>query len=235
MSIITVVYCLMALSLSMMQKYTDIDLNAAYSVAFESVGMSWAKYLVAFGALKGMTTVLLVGELSQGRFVMHVARAHLIPPWFAVVHPKTGTPIYATLMPSIAGAIIAFFSSLDVLASLLSVSTFFDFVMMAVALLVRRYYVSGVTPRANLFKLVLLLILIVVSSTGIAAYWAVSSPNNGGGWTWIGYAVTVPLWLLGTLGISVVLPQQRTPRSACSLAPVVIDCDQCVSHGIFGS
>ncbi|OAY74508.1 Cationic amino acid transporter 5 [Ananas comosus] len=60
MSIITAIYCLMALALSMMQKYTDIDPNAAYSVAFKSVGMKWAQYLVALGALKGMTTVLLV-------------------------------------------------------------------------------------------------------------------------------------------------------------------------------
>ncbi|THG09383.1 hypothetical protein TEA_013799 [Camellia sinensis var. sinensis] len=139
MSIITFVYCLMALSLSMMQKYTDIDPNAAYSVAFESVGMKWAKYLVALGALKGMTTVLLVGALGQGCYTTHIAQAHMIPPWFALVHPKTGTPINATLLITICSACIAFFSSLDVLASLLSVSTLFIFMMMAVALLVRRY------------------------------------------------------------------------------------------------
>ncbi|KAL8463700.1 hypothetical protein ACS0TY_034374 [Phlomoides rotata] len=56
MSMITVIYCLMALCLSTMVKYTDIDPNAAYSVAFQSMGMKWAKYLVAVGALKGMTT-----------------------------------------------------------------------------------------------------------------------------------------------------------------------------------
>ncbi|XP_043688496.1 cationic amino acid transporter 5-like isoform X2 [Telopea speciosissima] len=89
MSIITVIYCLMALSLSMMQKYTEIDTNAAYSVAFQSVGMKWAKYFVALGALKGMTTVLLVGALGQARYTTHIARAHMIPPWFALVHPKT--------------------------------------------------------------------------------------------------------------------------------------------------
>ena len=38
MSIITVIYCSMALSLAMMQKYTKIDPNAAYSVAFQTVG-----------------------------------------------------------------------------------------------------------------------------------------------------------------------------------------------------
>ncbi|KAK3013797.1 hypothetical protein RJ639_009011, partial [Escallonia herrerae] len=206
MSIITVIYCLMALALSMMQKYTSIDPNAAYSVAFENVGMKWAKYLVALGALKGMTTVLLVGALGQARYTTHIARAHMLPPWFALVHPKTGTPINATLFITVCSACIAFFSSLDVLASLLSISTLFIFMMMAVALLVRRYYVRGNTPRTNLWKLVIFLQIIIVSSMGTSAYWGLN-PNG-----WVGYTVTLPLWFLATLGISVFLPKQRTPK-----------------------
>ncbi|KAL4351496.1 hypothetical protein GQ457_06G024990 [Hibiscus cannabinus] len=206
MSIITVVYCLMALSLSMMQKYTDIDPNAAYSMAFQSVGMKWGKYLVALGALKGMTTVLLVGALGQARYTTHIARAHMIPPWFALVHPKTGTPINATLLMAILSGLIALFSSLDVLTSLLSVSTLFIFMMMAVALLVRRYYVREVTPTTNLLKLVIFILIIIASSMGTSAYWGLR-PNG-----WVGYIVTIPLWLLATIGLSVFLPQQRTPK-----------------------
>ncbi|KAL3833826.1 hypothetical protein ACJIZ3_008562 [Penstemon smallii] len=206
MSMITVIYCLMALSLTMMQKYTEIDTNAAYSVAFQSVGMKWAKYLVALGALKGMTTVLLVGALGQARYTTHIARAHMIPPWFALVHPKTGTPIYATLLITIPSAIIAFFSSLGVLASLLSVSTLFIFMMMAVALLVRRYYARGITTRTNLFKLVIFLLIIIASSIGTSICWGLN-PRG-----WVGYTITIPFWFLGTLGIAVLLPQERTPR-----------------------
>ncbi|XP_023739738.1 cationic amino acid transporter 5 [Lactuca sativa] len=206
MSIITIIYCLMALSLSMMQKYTDIDPNAAYSVAFEKVGMKWAKYLVALGALKGMTTVLLVGALGQARYITHIARAHMIPPWFALVHPKTKTPINATLLITICSGCIAFFSSLDVLASLLSISTLFVFMMMAVAIIVRRYYVKGVTPRSSLLKLVGFLVIIIGSSIGTSACWGLD-PSG-----WVGYTVTVPLWFLGTLGISLMLTQQRTPK-----------------------
>ncbi|XXG61611.1 hypothetical protein AAC387_Pa05g0180 [Persea americana] len=206
MSIITVIYCLMALSLSMMQSYTQIDVNAAYSIAFQSVGMRWAKYLVALGALKGMTTVLLVGALGQARYVTHIARAHMIPPLFALVHPKTGTPIYAGLLLTISSAFIALFSSLDVLASLLSISTLFIFMMMAVALLVRRYYVRGTTPRSNLLKLIIFLIVIVASSMATSAYWGLR-PHG-----WIGYTITVPLWFFGTMGISVFVPQQQKPK-----------------------
>lgn len=206
MSMITVIYCLMALSLAMMQKYSDLDRNAAYSVAFQSVGMKWAKYLVALGALKGMTTVLLVGALGQARYTTHIARSHMIPPFFALVHPKTGTPIYATLLITIPSSIVAFFSSLDVLSSLLSVSTLFIFMMMAVALLVRRYYVRGVTPRANLVKLVGFLLLIIASSMGTSAYWGLRPEG------WVGYAVTIPVWFGATAGIAVMLPQERKPE-----------------------
>lgn len=78
--------------------------------------------------------------------------------------------------------------------------------MMAVALLVRRYYVRGITPRTNLLKLTFFLLVIIVSSVGTSAYWGLD-PNG-----WFGYTVTVPLWFLATLAISVLLPQERTPK-----------------------
>lgn len=206
MSCITIIYCLMALSLSLMQPYTMIDPNAAYSIAFQKVGLKWAKPLVALGALKGMTTVLLVGSLGQARYVTHIARAHMIPSFLALVHPKTGTPIYATLFTTILSASFAFFSSLDALSSLLSISTLFIFMVMAVALLIRRYYVKGVTSERNQRTLISLLLTIIAASMGSAAYWSLNPKG------WLGYTITVPIWFLATMGIAITLPQERTPK-----------------------
>ncbi|KAF6142850.1 hypothetical protein GIB67_002714 [Kingdonia uniflora] len=205
MTMITLVYCLMALSLSTMQKYSEMDVNAAFSVAFQSVGMKWAKYIVAVGAIKGMTTGLMVGALGQGRYTTQIARSHMIPPWFALVHPKTGTPVNATLLVTITSACVAFFSSLDVLSSVSSFSTLFIFMLMAVALLVRRYYVKDITSRSHLYKLLFLMATIICSSIGTTVYYNLS---HGG---WIGHAITLPIWFLGTLGIAF-LPQQRVPK-----------------------
>nr|CAB3475808.1 unnamed protein product [Digitaria exilis] len=207
MSVITAIYCVMALVLSMMQPYTAIDRSAAYSVAFANVGMHWAQYVVALGALKGMTTVLLVGALGQARYTTHIARSHIIPPVFALVHPRTGTPVHATALIATASACIALFSSLDVLSSLLSVSTLFIFMMMATALLVRRYYVRGVTTRAHARRFAAMLALVIASSIGIAAYWGMTE-----GKTWQGYAVLVPVWVAATLGIQVLVPAARAPK-----------------------
>ncbi|OEL12940.1 Cationic amino acid transporter 5 [Dichanthelium oligosanthes] len=206
MSAITVIYCVMALVLSMMQPYTAIDRSAAFSAAFGSVGMRWAQYVVALGALKGMTTVLLVGVLGKARYTTHIARSHIIPPVFALVHPRTGTPVHATALVAVASACIALFSSLKVLSSLLSVSTLFIFMMMATALLVRRYYVRGVTTRTHALRLTALLLLIIGSSIGIAVCWA-TSPGR-----WQGYVVLVPAWAAGTLGIQLLVPAARAPK-----------------------
>ncbi|KAK3426877.1 cationic amino acid transporter 8, vacuolar [Eucalyptus grandis] len=205
MIVITVVYCLMALALTTMQKYTEIDRNAAYSVAFSRIGMKWAKYVVSICALKGMTTSLLVGALGQARYMTQIARSHMIPPWFSLVHPKTGTPINATLLITVLSAVAAFFSSLDVLSSVLSLSTLFIFMLMSIALLVRRYYVKGETPKSDLGKFLVCLFVIVASCIGGTAVWA----SNSGGW--IGYVVAVVFWFLGTIGMQL-LPQWRAPQ-----------------------
>ncbi|KAG5000060.1 Cationic amino acid transporter 1 [Glycine soja] len=205
MVITTLAYCLLAVTLCLMQNYTDIDKDAPYSVAFSAVGMDWAKYIVAFGALKGMTTVLLVSAVGQARYLTHIARTHMMPPWFAHVDERTGTPMNATISMLAATAVIAFFTDLRILSNLLSISTLFIFMLVALALLVRRYYSSGLTTKENQVKLIVCLMLILGSSCAISAYWASSDG-------WVGYAVSVPLWILGTGGLWLFVPQAKQPK-----------------------
>ncbi|KAF8028294.1 hypothetical protein BT93_E1026 [Corymbia citriodora subsp. variegata] len=206
MVVTTIAYCLMVITLCLMQPYTQIDKDAPFSVAFQAVGMDWAKYIVAFGALKGMTTVLLVGAVGQARYLTHIARTHMMPPWFANVNEKTGTPVNATVVMLAATAVIAFFTKLEILSNLLSISTLFIFMLVAVALLVRRYYVSGVTTPADRNKLIVCILLIIGSSIAMATYWGLSEHG------WVGYVITVPIWFLATVALRVFVPQARAPK-----------------------
>lgn len=206
MSITTLAYCVMAVTLCLMQPYDQINRDAPFSVAFQAVGMDWAKYIVAFGALKGMTTVLLVSAVGQARYLTHMARTHMMPPWFAHVDSRTGTPINATVVMLVATAVVAFFTDLGILAELLSISTLFIFMLVSLALLVRRYYVSGQTSSADRAKLAGFLLLILASSVATAVYWAATDKG------WVAYVVTVPAWLLATVGLWWWVPQARQPR-----------------------
>ncbi|XP_058761113.1 cationic amino acid transporter 8, vacuolar-like [Vicia villosa] len=206
MSMITVIYCLMAWALVSMVKYTEIDAEAAYSVAFVQIGMNWGKYLVSICALKGMTTSLLVGSMGQARYTTQIARSHMIPPFFALVHPKTGTPVNATLLTTLSSCVVALFTSLDVLSSVFSVSTLFIFMLMAIALLVRRYYVREATDGKSDFWKVLLCLFVVIGSCIVGTvFW------NSGLFGWIGYTVAACVWFLATLVMSL-LPKKRQPK-----------------------
>lgn len=189
MAMVTIIYCLMALTLCLMQKYTDVDPNAPFSFAFRSIGWNWAQYLIALGALKGMTTVLLVGTVSQARYVTHIARTHMISPWFAHINKRTGTPVRATIMSLALTSAVALFTSLSILSNLLSISTLMIFMLVAVALLVRRHYIPGVTSMKHQWLLIFLTLTIVGSSIGIATYWALSDG-------WVGHVSDEPLHLL---------------------------------------
>ncbi|TKV92333.1 hypothetical protein SEVIR_9G156900v4 [Setaria viridis] len=206
MTLTTALYCVLAVTLCLMQPYGAIDKDAPFSVAFADRGMDWAKYIVAFGALKGMTTVLLVGAVGQARYLTHIARTHMMPPWLAQVHPRTGTPVNATVAMLAATAVIAFFTDLNILSSLLSISTLFIFTLVAVALLVRRYYVSGETTVADRNKLAACIAAILATSAATAGCWGVDVKG------WVPYAVTVPAWLASTACLWAFVPQARAPK-----------------------
>lgn len=206
MFVVITVYCLMATVLAFMLPYTQVDPDAPFTLAFQHVGLRWAKYVVAVVALKGMTTVLLANIIGQARYFTHIGRTHLAPPMLAVINKKTGTPVNATMVMTLLNCIIALFTSLDVLSNLLSISTLFIFSLVSAALLVRRYYMPGETSDADRKKLIVFLVLIIASSVGSSACWAMD--NNG----WIGYTVTVPIWFLSTLGLRVMVKQARKPK-----------------------
>ncbi|CAK9313908.1 unnamed protein product [Citrullus colocynthis] len=205
MVITTFAYCILAITLCLMQPYQQVDADAPFSMAFEAVGWGWAKYIVAAGAIKGMTTVLLVNSVGQARYLTHIARTHMVSPWFAKVDERTGTPVNATGSMLIATAIIAFFTTMEILSNLLSIATLFIFMLVAIGLIVRRYYNSSETTTSDRNKLIICLVLIIGSSIATATYWAT---RDG----WVGFAVTIPTWFLSTLALSLGVPQAKKPR-----------------------
>ncbi|KAJ0657960.1 putative cationic amino acid transporter [Helianthus annuus] len=206
MLIVITTYSLLAAAVCLMQPYNEIDVDAPFTIAFEAVGMNWAKLLVGIGALKGMTTVLLAIIIAESRYFTHIARTHMALPILAVVHKKLGTPVNAAVIMTATNCVVAFFTSLDVLASLLSISTLFIFSLVAIGLLVRRYYSTGVTSDKDRNKLIIFLVLIVCSATGMALLWA------WGVNSWLVYLFVVGIWFSATLGIRLKVKQARRPK-----------------------
>jgi basic amino acid/polyamine antiporter, APA family len=135
----TVLYIAVAAIITGMVPYDKINIDAPVSNAFAQVGLPWAQLLISFGALAGITSVLLVMMLSQPRIFLAMARDGLVPPSiFGAVHEKFRTPWKSTILTGIFVAILGGFLPLRILAELVNIGTLFAFVIVCAAVLIMR-------------------------------------------------------------------------------------------------
>lgn len=137
--ICTVLYMAVGAVLTGMVPYNQIDINAPVSNAFKQVGLTWAQFLISFGALAGITSVVLVNLLSQARILLAMARDGLLPQgFFGAIHHRFRTPYKGTILTGIFVSALAAVLPLRVLAGLVNIGTLFAFVIVCSAVLIMR-------------------------------------------------------------------------------------------------
>ncbi len=135
----TILYITVATVLTGMVPYNKINRDAPVSDAFAQVGLPWAQFLIAVGAITGITSVLLVMMLSQPRVLLAMARDGLVPPsFFGAIHEKFKTPWKSTILTGIFVATLAALLPLNVLAELVNIGTLLAFLMVCAAVLIMR-------------------------------------------------------------------------------------------------
>jgi basic amino acid/polyamine antiporter, APA family len=138
--ICTVLYVAVTAILTGMVPYTEIDVHAPIAAAFRSKNLTFASALITIGILAGITSVLLVGMLSQPRILLAMSRDGMLPPSvFAAVHPRFKTPWKSTIIVGLVVALGGALAPLGFLADLVSVGTLFAFVIVCAAVWLLRY------------------------------------------------------------------------------------------------
>src|SRR5438552_14742109 len=129
-----------------MMSSSEINIDAPVVEAFKRAGLTWMQYLVAAGAMTGITSVLLVMMLAQQRVMLALGRGGLVPnSFFGAVHPKWRTPWKSTILTGLFVASMAGFIPLSILAEMTSIGTLFAFVIVCGAVMVMR----RTNPNAN--------------------------------------------------------------------------------------
>ena len=140
LAICTVLYILMALVMTGIAHYTELNVPHPVFVAIEKAGPSlkWLTYFINIGAIAGLASVVLVMLMGQPRIFYSMSRDGLLPPVFGRVHPKFRTPHVSTIVTGVVAALIAGLFPIGLLGELVSIGTLLAFVIVCGGILVLR-------------------------------------------------------------------------------------------------
>jgi len=141
LAVCTVLYILMALVMTGIAHYTELNVPHPVFVAIEKAGpnLKWLTYFINIGAIAGLASVVLVMLMGQPRIFYSMSRDGLLPPLFGRVHPKYRTPHIATIVTGIVALLIAGLFPIGLLGELVSIGTLLAFVIVCGGILVLRH------------------------------------------------------------------------------------------------
>lgn len=137
--ICTILYVVVAAIMTGIVPHMDFKgVDHPVSLALQVAGEDWVAGFVDLAAILGMSTVMLVMAYGQTRILFAMSRDGLMPARLSKVHPKYGTPFFATWLVGIIFGLIAAVVPLTVLAELVNIGTLAAFTLVSVAVIVLR-------------------------------------------------------------------------------------------------
>ncbi len=104
LAICTVLYILMSSVMTGLVPFKQLNDAAPVAVALEShPQLTWLSAWVIWGALFGLTSVIITMIIPQARIWLTMSHDGLLPKFFGSVHPKFRTPHIATLITGMLG------------------------------------------------------------------------------------------------------------------------------------
>lgn len=135
----TLLYIIVSGLLTGMVHYINLNVASPISHALLLLGYKTAAGFIGIGALAGLTTVMLVLFYGLTRVFFAMARDGLLPPYFAMTHPITKTPIRIIILCGVVTAFVAALIPLSGLAELVNIGTLFAFIIVCIGVIILRY------------------------------------------------------------------------------------------------
>jgi basic amino acid/polyamine antiporter, APA family len=126
--ICTVLYVIIALVITGMVSYTELNVGDPLAYVFEKIkSLQWLSGVIAISAVIAMASVMLVFQLGQPRIWMSMSRDGLLPARFSKIHPRFKTPSFATIVTGFLVGIPIFFIDANTVTDICSAGTLFAF------------------------------------------------------------------------------------------------------------
>ena len=144
--ICTVLYILVALTVTGIVPYRELGVPDPIAVAVDRLGTPWLAMVVKAGAIAGLSSVILVMLMAQPRIFYSMSRDGLLPPVFGRIHPRYRTPHVATVVTGAVVAVMARLFPIGVLGELVSIGTLLAFFLVCLGVVVLRRTDPGRPP-----------------------------------------------------------------------------------------
>ena len=135
----TFIYIAIALVITGMVSYHDLNVGDPLAYALEKSGLHRFAGLLSFSAIVSMTGVLLVFQIGQPRIWMNMSRDGLLPKTLSKIHPVYKTPSVATLLTGVSIILPLLFLDLKQVVDLTSIGTLFAFLIVCAGIWFKKY------------------------------------------------------------------------------------------------
>jgi APA family basic amino acid/polyamine antiporter len=139
LAVCTLIYIAVSAVLTGAVPYGTLNVASPVADALVRLGYSAAAGLVAAGAIAGLTTVMLVMFYGLTRIFLAMSRDGLLPPLFARVSPRTGTPLRAITVAGGLMAAVAGLTPIGHVAELVNIGTLAAFFLVCLGVVVLRW------------------------------------------------------------------------------------------------
>lgn len=139
LSVLTLLYALVALVLTGIVPFPELDVPNPTVFALQSVGIQWGGAIIAVAVIFGLLATMIANTTSATRVLFAMSRDGLLPERIAQTNNKTGVPVASVVIVVATGILLSGFLSIGELAEFANIGGLTAFALTTVSVMVLRY------------------------------------------------------------------------------------------------
>ena len=141
LTIVTILYILVAFVLTGLVSYKELSVPDPIAVGINAAGpgLFWLRPIIKIGAISGLSSVILLLLYGQSRIFYTMSKDRMLPGIFSIVHTRTRTPHLTSIVVGLLAMVFAGLFPIGILGEMVSIGTLLAFIIVCISVIILRY------------------------------------------------------------------------------------------------